>query len=96
MFLSVPGRTEGEKARVVWVSADQAGVPYKETEFSSLNYQRWSDKFSDPPKEELPKELLLDPDEPIPPGRTLRILSSRGLEILDLEFLSKSLLDSRD
>ena len=91
--ISLSGMTENEPARVAWVSAEEAGIPYEEKDRSDGNYERWSDKYSDPPIRALPKELLMQSTERIKPGSVIRIMSSRGLESLPREFLKVSGVD---
>lgn len=91
--VSLPRVNENEDLRVAWISAEEAGIPYVETDSSEHNYKRWSDKYIDPPKRWLPDELLLKSTESLQPGSILRITSARGLEHLPPEFLKESVVD---
>ena len=93
MCVSLPRVKEDDELRVVWISAEEAGIPYVETDSSKHNYERWSDKFVDPPKKSLPKELLLQSTESVKPGTVMRIMSARGLESLSKDFLRESVAD---
>ena len=91
--VSLPRVKEDDELRVEWISAEEAGIPYVETDSSKHNYERWSDKYVDPPKKSLPKDLLLQSTESVKPGTIMRIMSARGLESLSTEFLRESVAD---
>jgi hypothetical protein len=85
-FLTVPDPNDPDRVAVEWVSADEAGIPYNETDVRTRNWRYWSRRFPRPVKKDLPAEWAewvpdLDPTT-TPPGTVLRVLSRRGLEAI--------------
>lgn len=86
-FVFVTGPDPGDPARVAikWVSADEAGIPYEEADSRDRNRRYWSRRFPRPARQELPSELLADPEKALAsPGTTLRVLSRHGLEAIGM------------
>jgi hypothetical protein len=81
VFTTVPDPSDPGRIMAEWISADEAGIHYVETDSRARNREYWSKQFPRPAQEELPAELLADPQEiGAPPGAVLRVLSRRGLE----------------
>jgi hypothetical protein len=94
MLIRAPGN-DREGRNFVWVSAEDAGLPYEERDSRQVNYERWSKDFPASETKPLPEGLGSTAAD-IPIGGIVRVVTSDLFGILGSPFGHFSKLDHQD